>query len=160
MYNYVLGWGGRPQLELKMESANTRKFEYYSFWKPEPLPPRDSKIHTVDLQPLGTLDVVAQKLTEVPNLAQVPKSPWEVQDEHPTLRFQWQVEAGVILRVRAEQGPPAPGEVLTIGAACAAPQKDFFRLYVQIYEQFGVTVFDERLQDFLTPREFKLRVAG
>ena len=143
-----------------MEPANAHKFEYFSFWKPEPIPPKDAKIHTVDLRPLGVLESVAEKLAEVPQMAQVPKSPWEVQDEHPTLRFQWQVEHGVILRVRAEQGPPRPGEVLTIGAASAAPQKDFFRLYVQIYEQFGVTVFDERVQDFLTPREFRSRLAS
>lgn len=132
--------------------------EYFSFWKPDPLPPRDAKIHPVELQSLGRLDDVTQKLSDVPNLRQVPKSPWEVQDENPALRFQWKVNEGVILQIRVEKGPPKPGEVLTIGAASAAPQNVFYRLYVQIYEQFGVTLFDERAHDFLTPKEFRERL--
>ena len=143
-----------------LDDQDNAKIEYFSFWKPDPLPPKDAKIHPVDLQSLGTLETVTEKLTEVPRLARVPKSLWEVQDENPALRFQWQVEEGVILQVRVEQGPPKPGEVLTIGAASAAPKTVFYRLYIQIYEQFGVTLFDEGAHDFLTPKEFKLRLAS
>lgn len=141
-------------------SSSDSKISYFSFWKPEPLPPRDSKFHPVDLQSLGSLDDVTEKLADVPRMAIVPKSPWEVDDENPALRFQWQVEQGVILQVRVEQGPPKPGEVLTIGAASAAPKNVFYRLYVQVFEQFGVTLFDEGAHDFLTPKEFREKMAG
>ena len=55
--------------------------------------------------------------------------------------------------------PPKPGEVLTIEAQSQAPEKMFFKLYVQIFEQFGATVLDEHVHQFFTPREFRTRVA-
>ena len=136
------------------------KVEYFSFWKPDPVPPKNAKILPVALHSLGKLADVTEKLFDVPGMARVPKSPWEVAEENPALRLKWEVDEGVILHVRTEQGPPKPGEVLTIGAASSAPQRVFYRLYVQIYEQFGVTVFDERLHDFYTPREFRSKMAG
>ena len=136
------------------------KMEYFSFWKPEPLPPKEAKILPVDLQSLGKLREVTEKLFDVPRMAEVPQAPWELKEDPPTMRLQWQVEQGVILRVRTEQGPPKPGEVITIGAISAAPHYIFYRLYVQLFEQFGVTVLDECSHDFLTPKEFRARMAG
>jgi hypothetical protein len=88
-------------------------------------------------------------------MEQLPANPWELLDKAPTLRMRWEVEEGVLLKVRPEQGPPKPGEVLTIEAHSAAPNRIFYRLYVQLYEQFGVTLLDERSHDFLSPREFR-----
>jgi len=130
----------------------------FSFWKPEPVPTREAGISAVELQPLGVLRQVAARLMDVPNMAELISPPWKQQGDG--LQLMWGVEEGVILNVRVEQGPPAPGEVLTINAASAAPNKTFYRLYVQIYEQFGVTVLDEKAHEFLPPREFRARLAG
>jgi hypothetical protein len=132
----------------------------FSFWKPEPLPPKDATILPVELISLGTLNDVAEKLLDVPHMSAVAKAPWDTDLATPTLQLRWEVDQGVILQIRAEQGPPKPGEVLTINARCAAPTKIFYRLYVQIYEQFGATVLDEKVHEFLTPREFKDRMAS
>ena len=131
----------------------------FSFWKPEPIPPKNSTILPVNLDSLGSLNRVKEKLFEVPHMAEVPKAPWQMDETPPTVRLQWQVEEGVILKVRAEAGPPKPGEVLTLEAHSAANAKTFYRLYVQIYEQFGVTLLDERVHGFLTPREFRAQMA-
>jgi hypothetical protein len=131
----------------------------FSFWKPEPLPPKDATILPIELISLGTLNDVAEKLLDVPHMAAVAKAPWE-EMAVPTLQLRWDVDQGVILQIRAEQGPPKPGEVLTINAKSATPTRTFYRLYVQIYEQFGATVLDEKVHEFLTPREFKDRLAS
>ncbi len=131
----------------------------YSFWKPEPLPPKDSSILPVELISLGLLSSVAEKLMEVPRMARVKPGPW-VKEAAESINLLWEVDAGVILKVRTEQGPPKPGEVLTITAQNAAPEKTFYRLYVQIFEQLGVTVLDEKRHEFITPREFRAKLAG
>jgi hypothetical protein len=131
----------------------------FSFWKPEPLPPKDSTILPIELCSLGTLSNVAEKLLNVPHMHAVPPAPW---DEKPgvSLNLMWDVEDGVMLKARTEQGPPKPGEVLTIHARADVAEKIFYRLYVQIFEQFGATVLDEKCHEFLTPREFRTRLAG
>jgi len=132
----------------------------FSFWKPDPVPPKNNTIMPIELHALGTLSEVKQKLFEVPHLAEVPTAPWEQEEGAETLNLKWTVEEGVILKVRAETGPPSPGEVLTIGAQSSTEARVFYRLYVQLFEQFGVTLFDERDHDFLTPKEFRSRRAG
>ena len=136
------------------------KIIQFSFWKPEPLPPKDKRILPIQLLSLGKLASVVERLLDVPRMAAVPEVPWEREPESPTLNLRWQVEDGVVLQVHAEEGPPKPGEVLTIHAESATPRKVFYRLYVQIYEQFGATVLDERLHQFFTPREFREKLAG
>jgi hypothetical protein len=126
----------------------------FSFWKPEPVPCKNSKILAVRLHSLGKLREVANRLFDVPHMAKLPLGLWE-KDSAESMRLRWQVEDGVILQVKTEQGPPKPGEVLTIRAASRTPNRVFFRLYVQLFEQFGVTVLDERQHDFMTPREFR-----
>jgi hypothetical protein len=132
----------------------------FSFWKPEPLPPKDATILPVELISLGALGAVAEKLLDVPHMSALPAVPWQAGPETALLHLRWDVEQGVILQIRAEQGPPNPGEVLTIHANSHTPSKTFYRLYIQIYEQFGATVLDEKSHEFLTPREFKGRMAG
>ena len=131
----------------------------YSFWKPEPVPPKDATILPVELFSLGKLATVSEKLLDIPHMCGMPVAPWEGPAEQ-NLCLRWECDAGVVLKVRIEQGPPRPGEVLTIEARSKAPEKIFYRLYVQIYEQFGVTVLDEKRHEFLTPREFRSRMAG
>ena len=131
----------------------------FSFWKPEPLPPKDATILPIELISLGTLDSVSAKLLDIPRMTEVPCAPWEPQSGDK-LKLHWECDAGVWLSVAVEQGPPKPGEVLTIEAQSKTPEKTFFRLYVQIFEQFGATVLDERTHQFFTPREFKTRSAS
>ena len=155
------GEGGDPEGSLMQEYSAHKPFppegpdwDLFSFWKPEPVPPKNSKILAVKLHSLGKLKEVTERLFEVPHMARVPAGPWE--KERPTsIRLRWQVEDGVILQVKTEQGPPKPGEVLTIRAANRTPNRVFFRLYVQLFEQFGVTVLNEKQHDFMTPREFR-----
>jgi hypothetical protein len=132
----------------------------FSFWKPEPIPPKDNTILPIELMSLGRLQEVAEHLLEVPHMEPVPDAPWEDAQAEPTLTLKWEVDQGVILQVRAEQGPPKPGEVITINARSAAPKKTFFKLYVQIFEQFGATLLDESSHQFVTPKEFRERAAG
>ena len=86
----------------------------FSFWKPDPVPQKDSKILAVQLHSLGKLKEVAKRLFDVPHMAKIPSGLWETTE---SMRLRWQVEDGVILQLKTEQGPPKPGEVLTIRAA-------------------------------------------
>ncbi|MEI6234568.1 MAG: hypothetical protein WCT04_16055 [Planctomycetota bacterium] len=131
----------------------------FSFWKPEPLPPKNAAIVPIELVSLGNLDSVAAKLLDIPRMSHVPSAPWEA-PMNEKVRLHWGCEAGVWLSVAVEQGPLNPGEILTIEAQSKTPEKTFFKLYVQIFEQLGVTVLDERIHEFFTPREFKTRLAG
>jgi len=145
--------------QLPNPQGNTQ-FARFSFWKPEPLPARqDSRILPVELVSLGRLRAVAEKLLEVPHMLPMVRAPWEAPTSE-SINLMWQVDAGVILRVRTEQGPPKPGEVLTITAKSAAAERTFYRLYVQVFEQLGVTLLDESSHEFVTPREFRARMAS
>jgi hypothetical protein len=135
-------------------------FVRFSFWKPDPIPPKDATILPIELHSLGMLNSVAEKLLDVPHMSQVPAEPWETEIPPSTMNLIWEVEQGVILKIRTEQGPPKPGEVLTINAKNATPPKTFYRLYVQIFEQFGATVLDEKAHEFYTPKEFRTKLAG
>ena len=129
----------------------------FSFWKPEPPPGHDRRIQPVELLSLGPLAGVAAHLLDVPKMAAVALPPWEKAPERER-QLLWAVDGGILLRVKAEETPPKPGEVLTIHALNAASERAFYRLYIQIFEQFGVTVLDERNHQFLTPREFRARL--
>jgi hypothetical protein len=144
---------------IDSDFAGDARLVRFSFWKPEPLPPKDSKILPIDLVSLGKLDSVSDKLLDIPHMSRLPAAPWDTQTGI-NLKLCWECEAGVLLRVQVEQGPPKPGEVLTIEAQSKTPEKTFFRLYVQIFEQLGVTVLDERMHQFLTPKEFRTRLAS
>jgi hypothetical protein len=132
----------------------------FSFWKPDPIPPKDATILPIELHSLGPLKAVAEKLLDVPKMSQMPTAPWEAKLAERSVSLIWEVEEGVILQVHAEQGPPKPGEVLTIIAKSATPEKVFYRLYVQIYEHFGATVLDEKSHQFYTTKEFRTKMAG
>jgi len=131
----------------------------FSFWKPEPLPPKDSKILPIELLSLGKIETVSKQLLEIPRMSEMPRAPWE-EPSNEKVRMHWECDAGVWLTVGIEKGPPKPGEVLTIEAQSQAPEKMFFKLYVQIFEQFGATVLDEHVHQFFTPREFRTRLAS
>jgi hypothetical protein len=134
-----------------------REIVQFSFWKPEPLPPKGPRILPVELLPLGDLAAVLEKLFEIPHIY---KDPAGALEKPPAAFLHWQVDEGVVLLVRVEEGPPKPGEVLTINARSSTALKTFFRLYIQIFEQFGATVLDERVHEFVTPREFRARLAS
>lgn len=141
------------------DSTPEPRLTRFSFWKPEPIPPKDATILPIELHSLGTLNMVAEKLLEVPRMSKVQPAPWENEVPPTKLNLIWEVEQGVILQVRTEQGPPKPGEVITIDAKSATPGTTFYRLYVQIFEQFGATVLDENSHQFYTPKEFR-KLAG
>ena len=139
-----------------MHGDNHSDIARFSFWKPDPIPPKNTTILPIELHSLGPLKSVAEKLLDVPKMSAMPAVPWEAEAEK-SVSLVWDVEDGVILQVRAEQGPPKPGEVLTINAKSSTPEKVFYRLYVQIFEHFGATVLDEKSHQFFTPKEFRTR---
>ena len=132
---------------------------HFSFWKPEPIPPKDATILPIELMSLGSLFSVTERLLDVPKMTKIPPAPWDTEGDS-RLNLFWEVDRGVILQISAEQGPPKPGEVLTIGAKSSTPEKTFYRLYIQIFEQLGATVLDEKSHQFYTPREFRSKLAS
>jgi hypothetical protein len=141
------------------DDAMNPKVLRFSFWKPEPLPPKDATIVPIELMTLGKLEAVSAQLLDIPRMTKVPAAPWDplLTDK---MRLHWECDAGVILSVHVEQGPPKPGEVLMIEAQSQTPEKTFYKLYIQIFEQFGATVLDEKTHQFYTPKEFRTRVAS
>ena len=139
-------------MEWKRPESGWEEIQRFSFWKPEPLPPKDGSILPIELLSLGTLAGVTERLLDVPKMTQVHLPPWGIP---AALNLYWQVERGVLLRIQAEEGPARRGEVFTISAKSATCAKFFYRLYVQIYEQFGATMLDEQLRLFITPKEFR-----
>ena len=139
--------------------SGSAKMAQFSFWKPEPLPPKDSTILPIELLSLGCLQEVASHLLEVAHMTPMRELSWKGPQTDPVLTLKWEVEQGAILQVRVEQGPPKPGQVLTIHAESAMPQRTFFKLYVQLFEQMGVTLLDETTHQFFTPRESRARIA-
>src|SRR5689334_18584156 len=105
--------------------SQNNEIAQFSFWKPEPIPPKNASILPIELLSLGRMESVADKLLDVPHMAKVQPLPWEAEAATQSLNLFWEVDEGVILKVRAEQGPPKPGEVLTINARSAAGQKTF-----------------------------------
>ena len=132
----------------------------FSFWKPDPIPPKNSTILPVELHSLGSLNSVTEKLMDVPHMTMIPTAPWDQTATESNVNLRWDVEGGVVLKVHLEQGPPKPGEVITINARSGTPQRVFYRLYVQIFEQFGATLLDEQIHQFFTPKEFRTKLAG
>ena len=141
-----------------MHGDNHSDIARFSFWKPDPIPPKNTTILAIELHSLGPLKSVAEKLLDVPKMSAMPAVPWELNAAEKGVSLIWDVEDGVILQVRAEQGPPKPGEVLTINAKSSTSEKVFYRLYVQIFEHFGATVLDEKSHQFFTPKEFRTKM--
>lgn len=125
----------------------------FSFWKPEPVPPNGPAIVIADLQSLGSLESVAESLMEIPRMEEVPALPFPLAKNE--IKLIWDVECGVKLDIHQEEWPPRPGEVLMISLRGSVHPKLFNRLYVQVYERFGVTLLDEMSHRFITPREFR-----
>jgi len=146
-------------MENHPESAGSG-IKRFSFWKPEPIPPKNATILPIELLSLGSLHSVAEQLLEVPHMSKVAMAPWDVELAATGMNLIWEVDEGVVLQVRTEQGPPKPGEVITINARSSTREKTFFRLYIQIFEQFGATVLDEGSHEFMTPKEFRSKMAG
>jgi hypothetical protein len=120
--------------------------EYYSFWKPDPIPAKNEKIAASNLNSLGTLKEVTEELETITNIKYLPKSPWEILDENVHIRYSWR---GVILDVK----PESDCQVITIRADNPLPKVEFYRLYVQLFEHFEVVILVGT--DFLIPKEFK-----
>lgn len=122
---------------------------FYSFWKPESV-----HKHCKDLrfQSLGQVGEITEKLLRLPKTKPI------FCPIIPSVRFLWKVERGVILQIRAEQSSDMQGEVLMIGATSAVPDSSFFKLYVQLWEQFGATVLDETTGEFLNIKAFRERI--
>jgi hypothetical protein len=134
--------------ELPDQPLDGPEIAFYSFWRPESV-----HKHTKDLrfQSLGHIGEITEKLLRLPHIKPM------FCPIIPSVRALWKVERGVVLQTRAEQGTELQGQVLMIGATSAVPDRILFRLYVQLYEQFGVTLLDETTGNFLTVRQFKDR---
>ncbi len=127
---------------------------FFSLWRPEPLPPKDNKLLSVKMQPIGQYQELTRRIIALPNMKIMLKNT-QVIGRVPMMRVLWDVKEGVILQYRAEQGSL---DVVSITAISAVNDKLFYKLYVQMYEQFSTIVLDDMTHQFFTPNEFHKKV--
>jgi hypothetical protein len=133
---------------------------FYSFWKPREIPPKTVPLKTkpanfLHLDPLGKASFVASRLLKIQKIYILANTPSFV-GHLPLVRFLWDVSEGVVLMVRPECNIN-DDSVYCIEAFSVVPDKVFYQLYIQMYEHFGVILFDEIERSFITPEEFKNR---
>jgi hypothetical protein len=129
---------------MARKNKTSKDLSFYSFWKPQSIPRGEGNLV---LHPLGTLEEVTKKLLRLPFIKPVHCQ------RSSTVRLGWGVGFGVIMQIKA----PKDGRVLMISVTSGVPDHVFYRLYVQLREQFGVTVLDEVTNEFLTTKQFKSR---
>lgn len=126
------------------------ELSFYSFWKPDPLPSPDQS--ELLFYPLGSIDEVTRQLLRIPNMSH------RFCPIVPSVRLLWRVGNGVVLQARPEQGQEMVGDVITLSAVSAVSDQVFYRLYVQLREQFGVTLLDETHGVFLSVEDMKRKI--
>ena len=136
------------------EDSTGSEIVFYSFWRPDPIPPRDKPTVPIQLLSIGTIGRVVASIVKIPNTYTMVNSPTMV-GRLPIIRLMWKVENGVVLKVRSEYNHETPQTVMTISAISAVSDETFYQLYVQLHEHLGVTLFDESEHQFLTIRQFK-----
>jgi hypothetical protein len=138
-------------------------WRYFSFWKPEPIPTAEKTIQTVTLRPLGDLPEVAERMLDLPCMQEISGGalkPWGAEHEAGSLLLHWARAEGATLQLEEEAWPPLPGKILSIGGATRGSPSLLYNLYVQLFEQLGVTLLDEKHGRFLTPRDFRRQMAS
>lgn len=145
-----------------MEHRNDTPLEassihFYSFWKPNPIPPRGHKTPGVNLMSIGETRWVASEILKIPHMYTVVSTPSFI-GHLPVLRFIWDIDKGVMLKVRPEcvsTEKTGNNHVFSIDAFSAIPDSKFYSLYIQFEEHFGITLYDEVNRCFMVPKEFK-----
>lgn len=120
---------------------------FYSFWKPDPLPTVNHK-GDVFFSTIGDFNDVIRSLLRIPNTKPIycPKI--------QMARVLWNIDKGVVLHVRGD----LLKEVLTIGVTSIVPDEIFYRIYLQVHEQLGVTLLDEVSGEFIGVKEYRARL--
>jgi len=120
-----------------------------TFWKPGEVGPI-----TVEVLPLGPASQVASKILDIPRMHVFLST----MTFHGYLSFLWDVGQGVTMAFRDEPefGDGGVFSIMVMDKHRVKPQ-DFFRLYVQVSEQFGVVLLED--DGFVEVRKFKTRLA-
>ena len=111
------------------KKRHPKDVSFYSFWKPQVLPKGEGPL---SLFPLGPLEEVTKKLLRLPYIKPVHCQ------RSSTVRLAWTVGTGVGLQIKASKD----GQVFSFFLTSSVPDHTFFRLYVQLREQFGITLLD------------------
>lgn len=120
-----------------------------TFWKPS-----EVGLVRVEVLPLGPATQVASKILDIPRMHVFLSS----LTFHGYLSFLWDVGHGVTVAFRDEPefGRGGVFSIMVMDKHRVKPQ-DFFRLYVQVSEQFGVVLLED--DGFVEVRKFKTRLA-
>lgn len=124
----------------------------YSFWKLQTV---STKTKQQRLTPIGKIGTVIKKLTSIPHVKNSVSSPYDVCNL-PIIKMVWTIDTGVILRVRPECSQNS--DVYEINAISTVSDQNFYRLYVILWDMFGVTLFADYSHSFLTLKEYKSKV--
>ena len=116
-----------------------------SLWKLETIP---EKSRLAIPYPLGTLDEVRRKILDVRHTKELHSL---MSDSGFYSRFMW--DSSVLLVVMDTNDKPK--QVNSIVLINASDVKEFYLLYLQLYELFGVTLLDEEKDEFIPIRTYK-----
>lgn len=117
-----------------------------SLWRLEGIP-EPTKIDIKTL-PLGTLEEVKRKIMDVKKVTELHSL---LSDTGFYSRFIW--DNSVLLIVM--DGSITKGQVDSLVLVNTSDISQFYLLYVQLYELFGVTLLDEDNKRFIPIREYK-----
>jgi len=120
-----------------------------TFWKPKQV-----GLVEVEVLPLGPASQVASKILDIPRMHVF----LSYLTFHGYLSFLWDVGQGITVAFRDEPefGRGGVFSIMVMDRHRVLP-KDFFRLYVQVSEQFGVVLLED--DGFVGVQQFKTRLA-
>ncbi len=119
-----------------------------TFWKP-----RDNnalqtqQIGRITLEPLGGIQDVANRLLSIPTMR--PEIPKCVEGEYMTLLWE---RRNVLLQFK-EEPEFGSNKVFSLKIQKIEFEKEFHRLYVQMFERFGCVLLYK--EAFIAPKSFK-----
>lgn len=119
-----------------------------SLWKVNKIPEGKCSLSSFDSEPLGTLKEVRLKLLDVYYMLEL-NSVVSKDDGLTYYRFQWDNKILMILTDHSD------GKVRSLILYKVDDFKHFHSLYVQLFELFGVTLYDEENCKFITPKDYK-----
>jgi hypothetical protein len=124
------------------------KLNNFCFWKLDLIPETDNVILNANVNEFGSLKDILSHLLDIPKTSELPN------DYLNLARVWWDIESGAILRINVDESIK-PGKIINIYASTGVSYKCFYRLYVQIYENFGAIVYVDDTQKFIHPKEFR-----
>ena len=131
---------------------------FFSFWKPDPIPSNDTNVIVdIRLLALGSMLSVTKQLLNIKQM-KIMLQRENFSAPIPMMRLYWDVHDGVVLQYRTETIMDDNSNILSINAISATTDCILYRLYVQLYERFGVVLLDEVTHNFYTPKMFKKKI--